>query len=347
MLQPAQFVRTLLIVDMGTLGEVVLSLPALAAVRRHFGGATVTVLAGRAQGEVLKLAGLADRIVPLDHKGVVGVPKPVAGFHVLRALATLRSERYDLAIDLDGKTDAGLLAWASGAKQRFGPRKKGGAFDFVYTLRGPGDQPELHVADRYAEIVRALGVEVEDRTIRLPVPRAADAVIEKKLNQGGLRAGELLVGMFPGAGNPRRIWPMERFIEIGDRLARDFGAKLLVLDGPAEPGLAQRIVAGINPDRKHVRAIGLPNPPIPELLAAAARCTMFIGADTGPAHLAAAVGTPTLVLAGNDFDSRTALRGARNRVIRQFDIGSIQVGEVFDVACEMLRTSRTGALFER
>ncbi|MBX7218443.1 MAG: glycosyltransferase family 9 protein [Blastocatellia bacterium] len=345
-LQRVRF-RNILVIDMGTLADVVLSVPALRALRTNFPEALLTVVTGSVQGEVLRLAGLADRLVTLDHQGLKQDNPLLSGLRMTQTLAQIGLRQFDVAVDLNSFRETGWLTWASGAKERLGLRHPKGKFEFHYTARLQSDSQTKHLADHYADVVEALGIQILDRHPRLPIQPGADAVIEKRLKHAGFKPGELLVGLYPGSTTGGKLWPVERFAEIGARLAVNYNARVGVLDRTRKSARVQRVVAQIRTVSQH-QAVGLSGLSMVEMLAAMARCTLVICADVGMAQLSAAVDTPTLVLTQNAPGVfRTSLRGARHRWVSKPDLNDIVPDEIYELACEMLQTNRTGALFER
>jgi ADP-heptose:LPS heptosyltransferase len=114
------------------------------------------------------------------------------------------------------------------------------------------------------------------------------------LTENGFNRHDFLAAIHPGAGSLQKRWPMERFIQLGQELSCQEALKLLIIEGPAEPGLAERI-AGEMPDGRVILAESVP---LGILGAALKRCGVFVGSDSGIAHLAAALKVPSVVLFG-------------------------------------------------
>jgi ADP-heptose:LPS heptosyltransferase len=147
-------------------------------------------------------------------------------------------------------------------------------------------------------------------------------------------AGELpLVGLFPGASQPLRRWPLERFAEVASRLERDDGARMVLFLGPEENCMAAQVRAAFSPT-----AIVLDRLTLSQLASAVARLRLLISNDTGPLHLAAAVGTPVLLLLGRPLRGlyRFGPVGEHHRTITRPTLLQITAAEVYGAARSML-----------
>ena len=150
----------------------------------------------------------------------------------------------------------------------------------------------------------------------------------------------LQLPFFPGAGNVNRLWPLEKFAEVADHLIRNDRVRVIVFAGPEERGLV--------PQMRSVFPTGtifFDRLTIPQLAAAQARLTLFISNDTGPAHIAAAVGTPVVVILDQPELNNFIPVGEHNRFIGGTLITNIPVADVYRAAHELLALSRTDQLF--
>jgi len=211
---------------------------------------------------------------------------------VMRLRRRLRELRFDVAVDLQALTKSALAARLSGAKRRIG---FGGAAsrEFSRLLNNDLVRAEaVHVIDRYLELLRPLGIESPGVEFRLPEHEPDRTAAEEIVRRAGLQDGFAIVNA--GAGWPSKLWPAERYGSVAQYMGRELGLPTLIVWGsPAEREEAERIAAA---SEGHAR----PGPPttLPQLAALARRARLFIGSDTGPLHLAAAVGTPCVGLYG-------------------------------------------------
>jgi ADP-heptose:LPS heptosyltransferase len=170
---------------------------------------------------------------------------------------------------------------------------------------------------------------------------AADASsVEALLKKEHAQSGELLAGIFPGAGNSSRIWPLEHFAEVADHLRRNDQVRIIVFAGPEERQMVPRMRKLFPPG-----TIFFDRLTIPQLAAAQARLTVFVSNDTGPVHIAAAVGTPVVVIMDRLDPHCFTPVGAEHRLVYGSSVASISVDKVYKAAHELLALSRTDSLF--
>ena len=335
--------RNILVIDFGQLGDVVLSLPALGAVRHKFPRARLTVAVGRAAGAVVELAGLADEVLAVDRVGLRDGPKALSVFRIGKLVRDVRRRRFDFVIDLHSLSETNLLGFLSGAPRRLYARRPGRSLDYLSNFRPPPpvEDRAKHAIDRYLEVLRPLGVGEVARVPRLPVREEASRAVEEMLRKAGAPSGAPLVGLFPGAGHPSRRWPLERFSELAWSLWRNDGVASVIFAGPEERELVRGVRAACPPS-----AVVLDRLTIPQLAAAAARLSVFVSNDTGPMHIAAAVGTPVVILMQHHpmFDCYIP-PGERHRVVAAPSIGEISVPQAYEAARAAFTTERATSLF--
>ena len=123
--------RNILVIDFGQLGDVVLSLPALQAIRTRFPRARVTIAVGRAAASVVELSGFADETLAVDRVALRDGPKPLSIWQMMKLLREVRQSKYDFVIDLHSLSETNLLGYLSGANRRLFSRRPGRSLDFL------------------------------------------------------------------------------------------------------------------------------------------------------------------------------------------------------------------------
>ena len=292
-----------LIVRLGSLGDVVHAIPAVAALRSRHPGAGIDWVVDPRYVELLKLVPCIDRCIPLD---------PRASWSgMLRAIRELRRTRYDAAIDLQGLLKSAVLARAAGARRTIGfPRahlREPLARLFYTETPDPGDAP--HVIHKGLALTASLGASGATVAFPLTVPRssAADAVIAR-LGSGGYAL------INPGAAWPNKRWPPKRFGALAAAIRERRGLLSLVLWGPGEESLASAVVAA-----SRGAAELAPVTSITDLVAIAKGASLLVSGDTGPLHIAAAVGTPIVALFGPTSAERNGPWAASDIAISRLD----------------------------
>jgi len=335
--------RNILVIDFGQLGDVVLSLPALAAIRHKFPRARVTVAVGRAAAAVVELAGVADEVLAVDRVGLRDGPKVLSVFRVGKLVKDVRRRRFDFVIDLHSLSETNLLGFLSGAPQRLYARRPGRSLDYLSNFRPqpPVEDRSKHAIDRYLDVLKPLRVGEVARAPRLPAREEDGRAVEELLRKAGAGLEAPLVGIFPGAGHPSRRWPLERFAELAWALMRNDAVRVVLFAGPEERAVVREARAAFPPS-----TVVLDRLTIPQLAAAAARLSVFVSNDTGPMHIAAAVGTPVVILMQHHpmFDCYIP-PGERHRVVSAPAIEEITVGQAYEAARTAFTAERLSSLF--
>ena len=335
--------RNILVIDFGQLGDVVMSLPALRAIRERFPYSQITVAVGKPGKELLGLSGYANEILEVDRVALRDGPTLISIGRILKFVSEVRKAKFDFVIDLHSYYETNLLGFLSGAPRRlYSRRSTNRSLDFLanFNPRPIKESEKTHLVDRYLDVLKPLGIQ---NPVRTPVLRttAADAsLVEALLKKEHAQSGELLAGIFPGAGNSTRLWPLEHFAELADHLRRNDKVRVIVFAGPEERQMVPRM-------RKLFPAgtIFFDRLTIPQLAAAQARLTFFVSNDTGPVHIAAAVGTPVIVIMDRPDPHIFTPIGDQHRLIYGSSIANISVDKVYKAAHELLAISRTDNLF--
>jgi ADP-heptose:LPS heptosyltransferase len=336
--------RNILVIDFGQLGDVVLSLPALRAIRERFPHARITIAVGKPAGEIVKLSGFADDVLEVDRVALRDGVKLVSIARIFKFVAEVRSAKFDFVIDLHSLSETNLLGFLSGAPRRLYARRPGRSLDYLanFQPRPPREARHAHAVDRYLDVIKPLGIVNPPRSPVLRTAPAADQSVESILKKEKANSGALLVGLFPGAGNESRRWPLEHFAEVADHLIRNEGVRVIVFAGPEERPLIPQMRTMFP-----AQTIFLDRLTIPQLLSAQARLTLFVSNDTGPAHTAAAVGTPVVVIMDRPTPNNFVPVGDQHRLIGAEKIRQVSVQQVYQAAREVLAANRTDKLRSR
>jgi len=182
--------RNILVIHFGQLGDVILGLPALDALRARFPGAKLTVLAGTPADQIVRLAGLADRVVGVNRHALKDAPKAKAIRDIARLALDVRRARYDVVVDLHAFYETGLLARFSGAPLRVGPSRENRSLAFAYTVSAPPEDRSAHLVERYLAIAEAAGAKGRTAAPRI-TPDPADAALAARRLESTLPASRL------------------------------------------------------------------------------------------------------------------------------------------------------------
>jgi heptosyltransferase I len=336
--------RNLLVIDFGQLGDVVMSLPALRAIRERFPQARLTVAVGKPGGEILRMSGEVDDVIEIDRVALRDGFKALSVWRVFQIARDVRRRQFDFVIDLHSFSETNLLGFFSGARQRLFARRPGRSLDFLANFKPapPVDRndPKQHLVDRYLDVLMPLGIKNPQRIPRLSVRIDDDRAVDAKLRKAKAATGPPLVGIFPGAGHPGRRWPLERFAQLADSLIRNDGVRPIVFVGPEERHLVAEMKT-LFPSG----CVFLDQLSIPQLAAAQARLAVLVSNDTGPVHIAAAVGTPLVVLIDLPTPHAYVPLGTSQRLMFSESVTEIEVEDVYANTRELLTAGRTAGLF--
>ena len=297
-------VRRLLIVKPSSLGDVVHALPALAALRRRFPSAHLAWLVKREWAEVLEGNPDLDDVLAVD-LSAEGWPA---------AIRAVRAGRFDLVVDLQGLLRSAMLGWASGSAVRVGFANGREGSPWFYTHRVPVPDASMHAVDRYLLLARFLGAdvgEVKPSDFPLPHDPAAEARVEALLAAAGVRPGAMLAALNPSARWTTKRWPAESFAAVGDWLQQQ-GVRAVMIGGREERPVGEAVMRAMR--GAPVDLAGKTT--MKELIALLRRLRVFVTNDSGPMHLAAAVGTPVIALFGPTDPARTGPYGEGHTVLR-------------------------------
>jgi lipopolysaccharide heptosyltransferase I len=335
----------ILIVKLTAIGDIVHAMPVACALRAHFPSAFTGWLAEGRAADILRGHRAIDELIVAPRRW----SRSLRSIWALRR--KLRRFDFDVTLDLQGLTKSALAAWLCGAKHRIGFAGAMGREISTWLNNDRRVVRSPHVVDRYLELLGALGIERPEVTFDVPRPAAEATQVEQMLAQTSLSHWERggardFTVINPGAGWPSKRWPPKRFAAVARHLLERHNLPSLVAwAGPEEHAWAQTIAAESNG-----AASVAPSTSLLELAELARRARLFIAADTGPLHVAAAVGTPCVGLFGPMPAERNgaygpghvAIQKARlqggSRARRRADNGTMLAITVEDVAnaCDKL-----------
>jgi lipopolysaccharide heptosyltransferase I len=303
-----------LIVRLSAIGDVIHGIPVLCALRAALPQAFIGWVVEDTAAALLEGHRALDELIRVP-RGWLKSPRTV-----WRLRQRLHELRFDTTIDLQCLTKSAIAAWLSGAPRRIGKagddgRELSRLFHNELVEAG-GD----HVIEHYLEMLQPVGIESPSVRFDLPEHTADAQMADSILREVGLAAGGYVI-LNPGAGWPSKIWPADRYGELAQRLMKSHGLPSLAVWGSREElPLAERIVAA-----SHGHARLAPPTSMTQLAAVCRRAAVFVGSDTGPMHLAVAVGTPTISLHGPSRAEWCGAYGPHNiRLQVRYEAGSSQ-----------------------
>jgi heptosyltransferase-2 len=293
------------------IGDAVMTLPAVAAVRNTFPRAKITILVKPWVADIFRLCPDIDEIMlfqsPGPHEGLAGK---------WRLARDIRKKQFDAAILLQNAIEAAIIAFLARIPVRAGYNSDGRELLLTHSVRRTKAIREVHQSDYYLEMVKALGCRPAGREALLTLGKEEERLAGELLAGHGLQGSRLLVGMAPGATyGPAKKWFPERFSSVADRLADGFSAQIVLFGSSEDNDTAATVQARAKyPMFDLTGKTGLK-----EAMVMMARCRLFISNDSGLMHVAAALGVPTIAIFGSTNPVATSPPG-RNHIIIHKDV---------------------------
>lgn len=346
----------LLIVKLGSIGDIVHTLPSLAAIRHAWPRAEISWVVERRAAEILRDNPILDRLIEVDTKALRRWP--VSGETLLaprQQLRRLRASTFDTALDFQGLLKSASIARLSGARRSYGfareaLREPPSRFLLNQTVRVP---LRSHVIVKNLTLVEgALGIPVpkDPEDFEFPISTSRDH--EAEAEEAAASVDERFAILNPGGGWPTKLWSAERFGALADSLWTQHRLASLVTYGPGERELAEAVLRSSRAVK--TRAV---SPTLKGFYALAKRASLYVGGDTGPTHLAVAAGAPVAGIFGPTEWWRNGSPRPADICIERTDIGcrvdchrrscsnwicmDIAVEQVLKFAGERLRRART------
>jgi lipopolysaccharide heptosyltransferase I len=295
----------ILIVRLSAIGDVIHGMPLACTLRERFPAAFLAWAVEERAAMLLRGHETLDELITLP-RGWLKSPGTV--WRLARRLSAMN---FDTAIDVQGLTKAAIVAWLSGAKRRIGFGNPWGRELSQWFNTELVDTTAEHAVDRTLQLLLPLGIVSPEVRFQIPEHPADRAAAEQMIRRAGLGCGFAMLN--PGAGWPSKLWPTQRYAAVAEHLGRSWKLPSLVVWGTEnERAMAERIVSQTS---AHARAA--PSMALTQLAALARRCRLFVGPDTGPLHLAAAVGASCVGLYGPWPAARHGPYGPRHIALQE------------------------------
>ena len=284
------------------IGDAVMAIPALEAIRRTHPAGEISILARPVVADVLSEQPFADRTFVYDYRGR---HRGLGGRSNL--IAELCREKFDAAVLLQNAFEAAWIAWRAGIPERIGYARDGRSVLLTQAVPVPGEGGiPKHESYYYLELLHRAGWIDEVPTIppiRMKVSNETRSRAEDTLQNAAAGEGGWRCAIAPGASyGAAKCWPAERFALLADRLISECGADVIFFGSPGENEIASRIRSNMK-----CRAISLVGgTSMRDLAALFSSCHLFIGNDSGAMHVAAAVGLPVIGIFGSTDPEGTA-----------------------------------------
>ncbi|MGO9272524.1 MAG: lipopolysaccharide heptosyltransferase II [Terriglobia bacterium] len=294
------------------IGDAVMSLPALEALRAQYPSAEITLVAKPWVSELYNHHFAVDRQIVYDAAGEHSGP---SGFRKL--VGAIRDEGFDAAILFQNALQAAWMAWHARIPQRIGYARDGRSLLLTDAVEVPTASAYGHQVYYYLQLLFRAGLIDKPgtvREIRLTIEPSEKAWAGKHLESLGLRGPRFLVGLNPGASfGPAKRWVPEYFADLADRLIGALHADVVVFGSAAERPLAEEIARAM----EHTPTIVAGDTTLRAFMALLSQCRLIVSNDSGPMHLAAALGLPVVAVFGSTDERTTGPISPRARIVKK------------------------------
>jgi len=275
----------ILIVRTDRIGDVILTTPAIEALRKSYPNSKISILVSPQTKELVIGNPNLDEVIVDDrnnlHKGFLGF---------LKMIFLVRSKKFDLAILYHTKKRTNALCFFAGIPYRIGYRNNKFGFLLTYQIKDVRHHGLKHEAEYCLDVLREIGIDTHEINLYLPLQKEAKEWVEGMFRRSELSLQDNLIAIHPGASCPTKIWPMKRFAELIDQLNMKYPSKVIIVGHSDVRNLADELKSMTK--APVVDLVGQTT--ISQLVSLLKKCAILISNDSGPVHIAAALGTPVV-----------------------------------------------------
>ena len=320
--------NNILIVRTDRIGDVVLTTPAIKALRRANPGARISILVTPATYDLVNGNPYVDEIFVDDRQGQ---HKGLFGFW--RLARELRLKQFDLAIIFHTKRRYNLACYMARMPYRLGFKNDKFGFLLTHPLKDIRPLGEHHEAEYCMDVLKAIGIENDDLDIFVPVQKEAEGWMLQWMQENNLKPNEFIV-IHPGASDPAKCWPTANFAQLMDRLAERYALKIVLIGSPQTIPTADDILRLARRQSQFLNLTGKTS--LAQTVGLLRRTRLLISNDSGPVHVAAGVGTSVISLFLRNQPGINAKRwkplGAKSYILdNMLQPGSIKVEDVLEL----------------
>jgi lipopolysaccharide heptosyltransferase I len=299
-----------LVIRLGSLGDIIHALPACQSLKKSYPDALIDWIVEAKHAHLLSAVDFLNRIITIDTQSLRKMPWQWSEWHAAgRSIGVLRANSYDVAIDFQGLLKTAFLGLLSGARKRVGfpaslVREK--PAHWFYHQVGPHPAGPQHVTQLNLSLLRSVGCDGQMHPIEFKPDAEAEQIVATQLAKEAM--SRFLV-VNPGGGWPTKRWNPERYGILAQRIIKELGYSVIVTTGPGEEQLYREMALKTEEPLLHLQLSFI------HLIPLLRRAHLFIGGDTGPFHLACALGTPVVGIFGPTSPARNGPWPGPDRVV--------------------------------
>ncbi|MBI5788223.1 MAG: putative lipopolysaccharide heptosyltransferase III [Candidatus Schekmanbacteria bacterium] len=290
--------KKILVIKLRKIGDVLLCVPAVRALKEHWPDCSVSALVNKGTEEMLSGNPWLDEVLIFDRavKKKYFLSSLAAQWDLIRQI---RQKHFDIIVDLTSGDRPAIIAALSGAKYRIGHDPRGKGFfgkKFLYTQLVPFNGKEKHIVESNLDVVRLLGIDPKDKSVSINISSADQTQADKWLAGAGFPPDKKIIHFHPTSDWLFKCWTDEAAAQLLDYLQLERGYKVVVTSSPAAKEIDKLNNILRLAQSKPLNLAGRTS--LKQLAAVSSRSRLFIGMDSAPMHIAAAVGTPVVALFG-------------------------------------------------
>ncbi|MDD5026922.1 MAG: lipopolysaccharide heptosyltransferase II [Candidatus Omnitrophica bacterium] len=309
--------KRILIARTDRIGDVLLSTPVIKALRDKYPQAYIAMMVSPYAKDIVEGNPYLDKVIIYDKDGA-----HKSWLNSLKFSRGLKKKKFDLALILHPVNRAHLVSFLAGIPRRVGYDRKLG-FLLTDRIKHTKQLGEKHELEYNLDLLKHLNIEAQEKDLYMPLKPESEEWVKELFKQENIHEADKLLAIHPAASCPSKVWPVERFAQAADKLAQSYGLKVFIVAGPRDLKLAEALV-------KYMRSsvINLAGKTsVSQLASLLKRCALFISNDSGPVHIACAVGTPVISIFGRNQAGLSPRRwgpvGRKDKILHK-EVGCIE-----------------------
>ena len=306
--------KKFLIIKLSALGDIVHALPVARTLRQTYPQAYIAWMIEERYKELLHNNPDIDEIIPIRIKFWKKNWTRETLKEILHIIKNLRQQNFDVVFDLHGLIKSGVIAMLSGAHIKSGFHRKNckeKISSIFSNKKAPYMAGGIHVIDMYLNLVQS-ALEIQNKVKQFPLPETRNQKVEDFFQQHPELTSKNIIGINPGAGFESKLWELERFAQLADRITVELNCSILLTWGPGEEHKTKQIAASMKQ-----KCWVAPPTSIQESIALYKHLILLVSCDSGPLHLCAALGIPTVSIFGPTDPARNGAYGLNHQTVHK------------------------------
>ncbi len=306
--------KKIIIVRLDRIGDVLLSTPVIKTLRDVYPNSYIAFMVRPYARAIVEGNPYLDKVIVYDKEG-----REKGLFGNLKFIWYLRKNKFDLAVILHPTARSHIVISLAGIPIRVGYDKKMG---FLLTRRIPHTKQFglKHEVDYTLDILRYIGIEPGQRALYMPVDGGCEDKAREIFHMNDITDTDIVVSINPGASCASKRWSAEKFAKVADKLVERHGAKILIISGAPDKVFGDRVAASMNKECMNLSG----KTSIGDVASILRRSRLFISNDSGPVHIACAVGTPVIAIFGRSDMGLSPVRwgpSGKKDIVLHKDVG--------------------------